>query len=324
MTLPPEFDLITRYFKPLSGDGSFSLSDDAAVFMPPAGQEMVMAADALVEGVHFLPTDPPATLGRKLLRVNLSDLAAMGGAPFGYLMTLSLPRIDHAWMAAFVVGLATDQKAFGMRLLGGDTTGTTGPVVLSLTIIGTMPPGQAVRRSTARPGDSLWVTGSIGDSALGLSVLTGRVSAPEDVRAFLTGRYHLPRPRLMKIAGVASAAMDVSDGFVQDLGHLCRESGCVAVVDVDRIPLSRAARSLADQFADQPAFLEQVLTGGDDYELLLAVPPEREIMLSAAARQAGVSLTRIGRFYPGAPAVDIRRADGTSLEFGRGGWSHFQ
>ncbi len=317
MTLPPEFDLIARYFKPLAGEGALDLSDDAAAFAPPVGQELVMAADALVEGVHFLPDDPPAMIAQKLLRVNLSDLAAMGATPFGYLMTMSLPRIDHTWLAGFTAGLAADQKTFGLRLLGGDTTGTSGPVVLSLTIIGTVQPGMAVRRNTARPGDGIWVTGSIGDGALGLAVLTGKLPGPEP---FLADRYHLPQPRLMPIGGIARAAMDISDGFAQDLGHMCRASDCMAEVAAGLVPLSAAAR----RFAGRADFLEHVLTGGDDYELLMAVPPEQEEALAALAQEAGIAVTCVGRFQAGEPAVTIKKPDGTPLSFRRDGWSHFR
>ncbi|MBX6376419.1 MAG: thiamine-phosphate kinase, partial [Acetobacteraceae bacterium] len=195
MSLPPEFALIARHFRPLAGPGALDLQDDAALLDPPAGRQLVLAADAMVEGVHYLATDPPEMVGRKLLRVNLSDLAAMGAEPLGYLMTTTLPRgVEDSWIARFVAGLAEDQRAFGIALLGGDTTATPGPACLSLTIIGTVPPGAALPRAGAQPGDGVWVSGTLGDGALGLRVLRGEL--PGDAEGHLARRYRLPEPRL--------------------------------------------------------------------------------------------------------------------------------
>jgi thiamine-monophosphate kinase len=314
--LPAEFALIARHFKPLAGPGSLDLSDDAAVLMPPPDRELVIAADAMVEGVHFLPDDPADLVGRKLLRTNLSDLAAMGAEPFGYLMTVSVPAsTPDAWFAASAAGLAADQKEFGVTLLGGDTTSTPGPVSLSLTIIGTVRPGQAIRRAGASAGDAIWVSGTIGDGALGLLAATGRL---DDPTGYLIDRYRLPRPRLelgKRLAGVASAGMDISDGLVQDLGHICRASGVAAEIEAAAVPLSDPARA-----ANQ---LERCLTGGDDYELLIAAPPAHETALRQAALEVGIPVTRIGRFRAGAPRVTVRSADGTEMRLEKGGWSHF-
>lgn len=310
MSLPPEFDLIARHFSPLAGEGALGLTDDAALLALPMGRELVICADAMVQGVHYLPDDPPDTIGRKLLRVNLSDLAAMGAVPLAYLMTLSLPARDDDWLAAFARGLAVDQAEYGIRLLGGDTTGTSGPAVLSLTAIGHVAPGMAVRRSGARPGDDLFVTGTIGDGALGLAVLQGRLSVPGGEE--LADRYRLPRPRLLPIAGIASAAMDVSDGLVQDLGHICRASGCGAEIDAALVPLSAPARAAG------PDWLTTCLTGGDDYELLLACPPQLAGELHAAC--APVPLTQIGVLAAGTTGVRVR---GVALPPAQG-WSHFR
>ena len=314
--LPPEFALIARHFQPLAGAGSLALTDDAAILTLPRDRELVIAADALVGGVHFLPDDPPDLVARKLLRTNLSDLAAMGAEPLGYLMTVSAPQATpDAWFAAFTAGLAADQQEFRVALLGGDTTSTPGPISLSLTILGTVRPGQAIRRAGAAPGDAVWVSGTIGDGALGLLAATGRL---DDPTGYLADRYRLPRPRLKLgkcLHGVVTAGMDVSDGLVQDLGHVCRASGCAAEIDAASVPLSDAARA-----ANQ---LERCLTGGDDYELLLAVPPAREAVLQQAAKEAGVAVTRIGRFLAGAPRVTVRAADGAAMRLVRGGWSHF-
>jgi len=322
MTLPPEFALIARHFRPLAGDGALDLADDAAVLDIPPGRQLVIAADAMVEGVHYLPEDPPETVGRKLMRVNLSDLAAMGAAPLGYLMTTVLPRsTPDSWIAGFARGLAEDQRGFGLTVLGGDTAATPGPTCLSLTILGTVAPGAALRRAGARPGDDVWVSGTIGDGALGLRVLRGEL--PADAEGHLARRYRLPEPRLalgQAIAGIARAGMDVSDGLVQDLGHLCRAAGCGAEVEAAAVPLSPAARALV---ARDPGLLPALLTGGDDYELLFAAAPEAAGAVHDAAARAGTPIRRIGRMVEGPPEVTARDAAGVALDVARGGWSHF-
>lgn len=321
MTLPGEFALIARHFRPLAGPGALGLSDDAAVLDLPPGRQLVVAADAMVAGVHFLGEDPPETVGAKLLRVNLSDLAAMGAAPLGYLMTAALPRgTPEAWVAGFAAGLAADQAEFGLSVLGGDTVSTPGPIALTLTILGLVAPGRALRRQGARPGDEVWVSGSIGDGALGLRVLQGRL--PADAHGHLAGRYRRPEPRLALgagLAGLARAAMDVSDGLVQDLGHLCRAAGCGASIEAAAVPLSAPARAAV--MAD-PALLAVVLTGGDDYELLFAAPPEAAAAVRALAAP-GVPLTRIGRFVAGPAAVRVLDEAGMAMDLPTGGWSHF-
>jgi thiamine-monophosphate kinase len=314
--LPEEFARIARHFRPLAGPGALDLTDDAAVFAPPPGRDLVISADAMVAGVHFLADDPPDLVARKLLRTNLSDLAAMGAVPLGYLTTVSVPRdTPDAWFAAFAAGLAADQAEFGLTLLGGDTTSTPGPVSLSLTILGTTAPGAALRRSGARAGDGVWVSGSIGDGALGLLAAQGRLADPT---GYLAGRYRLPQPRLAlgaRLPGIAHAAMDVSDGLVQDLGHICRASGLAAGIDAAAVPLSPAARAAG--------LLERCLTGGDDYELLLAVPPAAEAALLAAARDARIPVTRLGTFRAGAPHVTVTAENGKIIPLTSGGWSHF-
>lgn len=322
MSLPAEFALIARHFRPLAGEGALDLADDAAVLDLPAGRRLVIAADAMVEGVHYLPDDPPETIGRKLLRVNLSDLAAMGAAPLGYLMTTVLSRgTPDDWIAGFARGLAEDQRAFALTVLGGDTAATPGPTCLSLTILGTVAPGSVLTRAGAGPGDDIWVSGTIGDGALGLKVLRGEV--PGDAAGHLARRYRLPEPRLtlgQAIAGLASAGMDVSDGLVQDLGHLCRAAGCAAVIDAASVPLSDAARHLV---TGDPALLASVLTGGDDYELLFAAAPDAAAALRAAALRAGTPITRIGRMVEGGPAVRVMDGKGAPIVLAREGWSHF-
>lgn len=322
--LPGEFSFIRRCFTGLAGPAALGLRDDAALFTPPLGRELVIAADAMVENVHFLPSDPPDTVGGKLLRCNLSDLAAMGAQPEGWLLTLARPpHISDEWFEVFSLGLKADQERFGLTLMGGDTTSTTGPLVLSLTIIGSVLPGQAVQRRGAQAGDGLWVTGTIGDGALGLQALLGNIPDPSGI---LAQRYRTPEPRIgLPLYGLASAAMDVSDGLVQDAGHLARENGLSVTIQAADVPLSEAARAAG------PNWLETCLTGGDDYEILMAIPPEREQALQRhgvlQTPHGPVSLTRIGTFsattgsgeQPGVRAVDTA---GAPMVFKRGGWSH--
>ncbi len=313
MTLPPqglkpEFARIARHFRPLAGPGALGLTDDAAVFAPPPGRDLVMTADAMVEGVHFLPGTAPDLVARKLLRVNLSDLAAMGAAPLGYLVTISVPRaLGENWFAGFAAGLATDQREFGIALLGGDTTETPGPLTASLTAVGHVAPGAAILRSGARPGDDLWVTGTIGDGVLGLRAARGELADPD---GHLRSRYDLPTPRLgLPLAGWARAAMDVSDGLFQDLGHICRASGVAATVEAARIPLSPQAQAAGAEWR------ETAWIGGDDYELLLAAPP-------GLGPPPGLGVTLIGHFGLG-QGVTVLGADGEALPLAGRGWSHF-
>ncbi len=313
MTLPAEFFRIAK-FAQLAAPEALGLADDAAVFAPPSGRELVISTDAIVQGVHFLANDPPSLVARKLLRVNLSDLAAMGAVPLHYLLTVSVPRATPAaWFAAFAAGLALDQAEFGISLLGGDTTSTPGPISLSATVIGHVAPGQALRRAGAQAGDGLWVTGTVGDAALGLLALQGALPDPGGV---LAERYHLPQPRLgLCLAGIAAAAMDVSDGLVQDAGHLARASGLGVEIMAGAVPLSPAARAASR--------LDVCLTGGDDYELLLAVPDARATALQAECGRAGVAVTRIGSFAAGAPSVRVVSPEGKQLNLPQDGWSHF-
>lgn len=317
--LPQEFAFIRRHFSALAGPAALNLQDDAAVFLPAQGQEMVMAVDAMVENVHFLPSDPPDTIGRKLLRCNLSDLAAMGSKPEGWLLAFARPsHITEDWVEQFCQGLAQDQARFGLSLMGGDTTSTTGPLVLSLTIVGSVSPGQAIRRTGASAGDGLWVSGTIGDGALGLRVLQGKLTDPT---GHLAQRYRLPQPRVgLPLYGLASAALDVSDGLVQDAGHLARGSGLHVRLEADLVPISDAAR------AQGRGWLETCLTGGDDYEILFAVPPEHEQKLMTRplleTPHGDVPVTRIGRFEAGPVGVSVVDRSGACLNFKANGWSH--
>jgi thiamine-monophosphate kinase len=315
---PGEFELIARYFRPLAAgrEGALGLADDAALIDIPAGRRLVVTADALVAGVHFFPEDPPDLIARKMLRENLSDLAAMGAAPLSYVMTCCFPAtIDGAWLAGFAAGLAADQREFDIALMGGDTTATPGPLTLSLTAFGTVATGRELRRSTARVGDLVAVSGTIGDAALGLAVIRGRIPAAEGTGA-LVDRQRLPQPRValgQRIVGLATACMDVSDGLAGDLAHICGASGLGAVVEAARVPLSPPARYI---LAQDPQWLTTVLTGGEDYELLFTLPPARESEL------AGLPVTVIGRMEAGS-GVRVLDDEGNALDLGAGGYRHF-
>jgi len=326
--LPDEFALIARYFAPLAAGapGAFDLTDDVAIVEVGADEQLVVKTDAIVGGIHFLPDDPPDLIARKLLRVNLSDLAGKGARPVGYLMTCAFPRdLDEAWLAGYVEGLAADQREFGLSLLGGDTTGTPGPLTLSATVFGAIGKGRLPWRGAARVGDAVLVSGTLGDGALGLDVQ--RQEFPElDAagRAYLVERYRLPQPRLrlgraLVAAGFVHAAMDISDGLLADLGHICETSGLAAEIEWPRLPLSEPAAKLV---AAHPPLRERIVAGGDDYELLLTVAADTVPAALSLARQEGVALTAIGRLSAGS-GVRIRDAQGNDITIGRTGFRHF-
>jgi thiamine-monophosphate kinase len=320
--------LIARYFRPLAAQpGAFGLLDDAAVIAPPPGCDLVLKTDGVIAGVHFFADDPPDGIGRKALRMNLSDLAAKGARPLGFLLALALPGgTDEAWLAAFARGLGEDAERYGCPLLGGDTDRTPGPVSVSIAAFGAVPHGKMVRRSTAKSGDHVLVTGTIGDAALGVKLRRDpsfaerwRLTAP--MVAHLTQRYLLPQPRNALAAAVlqhASAAIDVSDGLAGDIGKLCRASSLAAEIDVARVPLSDAARAVV---AAEPALIETALTGGDDYEIVVAVAPAGLTAFRAAADAAGVAVSEIGRMEAGERARFVR--EGKALTFARPSYSHF-
>jgi thiamine-monophosphate kinase len=320
--------LIARYFRPLATDpGAFGLSDDAAVVTPPPGCDLVVTTDGVIAGVHFFPDDAPENIGRKVLRMNLSDLAAKGAKPLGFLLSIALPAAaDEAWIAAFAAGIGEDAERYGCPLLGGDTDRTPGPISVSIAAFGAVPHGAMVRRSTAKVGDSVVVTGAIGDAALGVLLrrdqsLAQRWRLPDAMRAHLMQRYLLPEPRNALAKAVlqhAAAAMDISDGLAGDLAKMCRASSVAAEIDVARVPLSDAARAALE--AD-PALIEAVLTGGDDYEIIMTLAAERLESLRSAAHAAGVRVTEVGRIAAGEGARFIH--DGKTLTFARPSFSHF-
>lgn len=322
---PSEDDLIARYFAPLAGPGGLGLKDDAALLTPPPGHDLVLTVDGLVAGVHFFADDPPGAIARKALRVNLSDLAAKGAAPLGFLLTLALPGDWTApWLEAFAKGLGEDASLFECPLLGGDTVKTPGPLTLSITALGAVPRGRMAARTGVRPGDRIYVSGTIGDSALGLQLRLGRgpeLSAAH--RAFLLDRYLLPRPRLAlapAMAAHASGGMDVSDGFVGDLSKMLRVSGSTARIDLAKLPISEAARAM---ISADPAMFEIAASGGDDYELLAAVPPAAAAAFEAMATHAGVDVVCVGEAVDGASPPLFLGRDGQPQTFARGAFSHF-
>jgi len=320
--------LIARHFRPLAtAPGALGLGDDAAILTPPPGCDLVLTTDGVIAGVHFFADDPPADVARKVLRMNLSDLAAKGAAPAGFLISLALPAgVEEQWLAAFAAGLGEDVRRYRCPLLGGDTDRTPGPLSISVAAFGTLPQGKMVRRSTAQAGDCVIVTGSIGDAALGVVLrrdrdLAARLRLPEAMRAHLAERYLLPQPRndlADAVLAHASAAMDVSDGLAGDLAKLARASAVAAEIDVMRVPLSPAARAA---IAAEPALLETALTGGDDYEILLTLAPDKVAPFRAAAARAGVPVTEIGRIVAGQGARFVR--EGETLQFARPAYSHF-
>jgi thiamine-monophosphate kinase len=326
--MPPrlgEDDLIARYFAPLAGPAGLGLRDDAALMRPPPGEDLVLTTDALVAGVHFFADDPPEGIARKALRVNLSDLAAKGARPLGFLLCLALPRDwSEDWLKAFAGGLGADAAAYGCPLIGGDTVATPGPLTLSVTAIGSVPEGRMPKRTGVKPGDHLYVTGAIGDAAIGLRVRQGRgPDIPKAEKAFLLERYLTPEPRVALIGAMvahANGGMDVSDGFVGDLTKMLDVSGVSARVPVYRLPLSRAARAA---IAADPGLFEVAATGGDDYELLASTTAESARAFEAEAAAAGVPLTLIGEALEGRRPPRFVGADGGPVVFARGAFSHF-
>jgi thiamine-monophosphate kinase len=320
-----EDSLIARYFKPLATDpGAFDLTDDAAVLKSSA-DELVVTTDAIVEGVHFLADDPPDTIARKALRVNLSDLAAKGATPAGFVLTLALRTADDAWLTAFARGLGEDATEFGCPLLGGDTVSTPGPLMVSITAFGRVPPGRMVRRKGAKAGDRVVVSGTIGDAALGLGLLKGGAAAAldGDEREMLIGRYRVPQPRVALAQAVrdhASAAMDVSDGLAGDLAKLCAASDVSAAIDVQSVPLSGPVRSLLSRSA---VGIESIVSGGDDYEILCTIPENRFDAFAQTAMLAGVPVTSIGTIIAGIAVPRFIDGQGAEIALPRLSYSHF-
>ncbi len=323
---PGEFELIARVFAPLAhgASGAFDLTDDVALLAPLPGHEIVLKTDSLIESVHFRRDDPPSSIGRKALRRALSDLAAKGAEPAAYLLALALPEwTDVTWLEEFASGLSRDQAEFGLVLHGGETDATPGPVTITVTAIGFVPADALVRRKGARPGDLVFVTGTIGDAGAGLEVL-GAQSLPltDPALEFLVSRYRLPVPRLAfgrALRGHASAAIDVSDGLIADLGHIAEVSQVRIEIDGAAIPLSPA---LLSQWGDGPDARIRAATAGDDYEIAFTAPATAAAMIREAARQTATSVVPIGRVAAGRGTA-LFDASGVEFPLERRGYTHF-
>lgn len=313
-----EFELIERYFSRPVHRAALGGGDDCALLAPQPGMQLAVSSDLLVEGRHFLSTVAPERLGHKALAVNLSDLAACGAEPLGFTLALALPRADEAFVAPFAQGLYALAGRHGIELVGGDTT--AGPLAICITVFGQVPTGQALLRSGARPGHDIWVSGRLGDARLALEVFRGRCTLPGSAFEEVRRAMECPEPRLAlgrALRGLATAAIDLSDGLVGDLGHVLRRSGVGATVDVDRIPRS-AVLSMQEAALQH----ECLLAGGDDYELLFTAPPSRRDAVAAAGAAAGVAVTRIGVVDAG-DALVIVDAEGRRIEPRFRGFDHF-
>ncbi len=330
--MPSEFEIIARHFAPIAGTGGLGLLDDAALIKPTPGHEMVVTTDAIVAGVHFFADDPADTIAQKALATNLSDLAAKGAKPVAFVMTLMLPvspeaPVNDIWLSTFAAGLGALAVQSGCALIGGDTVSTPGPLAISITAVGELPEGRMVRRSGARPGDHLFVTGTIGDAALGLKLKLSERDGDiwplaSDHLNFLKGRYLVPRART-SIADIlrqnAHAAMDISDGFVGDLIKLVTLSGCGADVLLADVPLSVAARAA---MRHQPDLRGVALTGGDDYEVLAAVPATRSKEFQMQCLTTGLAVTKVGYVKAAPSAVRFLETDGQERTFRTGSYVH--
>ena len=320
-----EFETIRRLLAPLAHpEWGRGLADDVAVVPSRPGHDLVLTKDAIVEGVHFLPTDPLDTVAKKLMRVNLSDLAAKGAEPFGYLLACHWsPRCGWPERMTFVDGLRADQKAFGLALLGGDTVDTPGPASFSMTLLGWTPKGRTVGRAGARAGDLVFVTGAIGDGWLGLEAVQDKLTLDTERVAALSDHYRMPMPRIdfaLPIRDLASASIDVSDGLIADLGHLAGASGVGVEIDLETVPLSAAGQAWFDGRVDEQAALEKLVTGGDDYEIAFTAPARDEAALRREAERRHLRLTRIGRVTAGQGV--IARFGGQPVAFDRPGFTH--
>ena len=321
--LDSEEAIIAAFWAPLAAGyaGAFGLTDDCAAITPEPGCDLVVTADAVIEGVHFFPGAMANEIAWKALAVNVSDLVAKGATPFAYMMMIALPGApERRWLAAFAEGLHRAQEAFGCRLIGGDTDRTPGPLSVSITAFGSVPAGRMVRRSTARPGDLVYVSGTIGDAALGLDQrrdvgLSAYYGRPD--------RFSTPQPRVALarvVRDMAAAAIDVSDGLVKDFDRLCRASGVGGRIDAERVPVSEEARSV---LTVEETTLARLITGGEDYEVLATVARERAADFERAAQAAGVPVAQIGAIEEAAAGVRVIDAFGKTLTFAATGWDHF-
>jgi len=314
-----EFDLIRRYFTRPAPGAMLGVGDDAALLLPNEGNVVAVSSDMLVCGTHFLPDADPFLLGHKTLAVNLSDIAAMGANPRWATLAIALPEANEVWLEKFSEGFFNLARQFGVELVGGDTT--RGPLNLCVTILGEVPPGVALLRSGAQVGDEIWVSGSIGEAALALAHLQGRIELAEEEFAACASRLHQPQPRVvlgLSLRGIASGAIDISDGLLADLGHILDASRVAAEIDLIRVPVSAIVRT----YMELPLVRQGVLSGGDDYELCFTSPALRHSEIMGISARLGLPLTCIGRIVSGSGCV-LRDAKGNPLNIGSGGYDHF-
>jgi len=319
-----EFEIIRRFFTHRPRHTLLGVGDDAALLRPARGRELVVSTDVLVEGVHFVCGADPRALGHKALAVNLSDLAAMGATPRWALLALTLPRADGRWLAEFSRGFLALARRFGVDLIGGDTT--RGPLAICVQVIGEVPRGKALRRDGARIGDDVWVSGTLGDAALALAAIKKRINLGADEFKSCLRRLHAPQPRValgIALRSIATAAIDISDGLLADLGHILERSKAAAHLEFAALPCSRAVRVRRETAAGRDA----LLAGGDDYELCFTAPRRARDKVEAAARRARTKVTRIGsierraRGWPDLVAFD---AGGAPLKISDAGYDHFR
>ena len=317
--MTPEFDLIAKYFTRPVARALLGVGDDCALVRVAPGCELAISTDTLVSGTHFFPDADPLKLGHKALAVNLSDLAAMGAAPRYVTLALTLPAVDARWLDAFSRGLFKLADASGVEVIGGDTT--RGPLAMTLTVMGEVAAGKALRRDAAREGDDIWVSGSLGGAALALAHLRGTVALESGVLERALEPLHLPAPRNAlgcALVGVAHAAIDISDGLLADLAHICERSGLSAMVEWPSVPLSPTLLSVGPELRVPCA-----LAGGDDYELCFTAGANRRIEIEALATATGVALTRIGRMQAGPSQVSVSDERGAPMNFPVAGFDHF-
>lgn len=328
-----EFDLIARYFArplpprgrsalPVQGRVDLGIGDDCALLRPAPGMQLAVSSDMLVEGRHFLSTVDPYRLGHKALAVNLSDLAASGATPLACTLALALPRAEAAWLAAFADGFFALADTHGCALVGGDTT--RGPLTLCITVFGEVPTGRALPRGGARPGDDIYLSGTVGDARIALEVFRGTLAVPAPAFTAARARMEMPTPRVAlgaALRGVAHAAIDVSDGLLGDLGHILRASGCGAAIDTGFVFRSHATSDTLKQLPPATA-LEMALAGGDDYELVFTAPASARAAVQQAAHSSDTPVTRIGQIEA-APGLRLIDADGRPLDQRFGSFDHF-
>jgi thiamine-monophosphate kinase len=317
-----EFEIIREYFarQPVRRtDVVLGIGDDAALLAVPPDQELVVSTDMLIAGVHFPAGTDPMSIGHKSLAVNLSDLAAMGATPAWFTLNLSLPQADPDWLEGFCKGMFDLARSFDLALVGGDTT--HGPLTIGIQIMGFSPRGQALRRSGARPGERIYVTGLLGEAALGLRLVQGRLDLPEEFHANVAQQLSRPMPRVpagIRLRGLASACIDISDGLLADLGHILEASGVGARIHLDRLPVSPAYDAVFQQVGWDAA-----LAGGDDYELCFTMPAERELAFRNAATRFGVSCSYIGDIEA-EPGLRIVEKGGQPYTPAQRGYDHFR